>query len=195
MTKTGHLALDVRSVTHATGPESAGDVPTDPRVAYVKASKASKTVLQGREHVQSHCSSKLTFDYMSDFDQNSHLALDVRSVTHTMGPDSAGNVPLDPSWTFVMALKASKTILQGRDHVQLHCLRIGQFIIRTILTKTCHLALDVRSVTHATGSDSAGDVPTDPRGAYVKALKQVRQFSTAVTTFSCTVFASDSSLL
>ena len=51
MTKTGHLALDVRSVTDVTGSDSAGDVPSDPRGAYVKALKASKPVLQGREHV------------------------------------------------------------------------------------------------------------------------------------------------
>jgi len=58
-----HLALDVRSVTDATGPDSAGDVPGDPRGTYVKALKASMTVLQGRDHVQSHCFSNLTLDY------------------------------------------------------------------------------------------------------------------------------------
>ena len=51
MTKTSHLALDVRSVTLGTGPDSAGDVPTDPKGTYVKALKASKPVLQHREHV------------------------------------------------------------------------------------------------------------------------------------------------
>ena len=73
LTKTGHLALDVRSVTHATGPNSAGDVPGDPRGTYVKALKASETVLQGRGHVQSHCFSNLTLDYKDDFDQNRSL--------------------------------------------------------------------------------------------------------------------------
>ena len=63
----------MRSVTHATGPDSAGDVPEGPWGTYVKALKASKTVFQGREHVQLHCSSNLTFDYMSDFDQNRSL--------------------------------------------------------------------------------------------------------------------------
>jgi len=73
LTKISLLALDVRSVTHATGPDCAGNVTRDQRGAYAKALKASKTVLQGRDHVQLHCFSNLTLDYLDDFDHNKSL--------------------------------------------------------------------------------------------------------------------------
>jgi len=60
LTKTCHLTLHERSVTHAADPDSTVELPNDLKSTYMKALEVLYPVIHCREHVQSHCSSNPT---------------------------------------------------------------------------------------------------------------------------------------
>ena len=85
----------------------------------MKALKASKTVLQGRDHVQSHFSAILNIYFMIDFVRNWPIdTLDVRSVTHYAATDNAQATFTGPIDTLMKALGASELVFCGWGRVQ-----------------------------------------------------------------------------
>ena len=60
--------MDVRSVTHDTVHDNANAKSTDPRGNYTEAVVTSKTKVEDRGHVQSHCTANPTSDFGNKFD-------------------------------------------------------------------------------------------------------------------------------
>ena len=61
--------MDVRSVTHDTVPDNAKVTSTDPMGTYTEAVLTSKTKVEDRDHVHSHCTTNSTSYFGNKFDQ------------------------------------------------------------------------------------------------------------------------------